>query len=645
MKRFNSLFLLLILALSFQKSFAQSWYKMHVGYEGNSWSFPISQSDVSVFNFTNLNSRLSGQLMGDDSFSVPFDLRPTATVSDGYHAYLDSISFVNEIPTSVVKDKYKTFAIHITTLNSQPITSKENYVPCFISVDGMGQYAPLSISGRIRGRGNSTWLWYDKKPYRIKFDASNKLLGIKKNKDWVLLANYRDVTKMMNTFCFIAADCMGMPFTTPIRYAEVFLNSQYVGLYQVAEQVEVGSHRVDIQENGGLLMSLDVDDGPDYQPNSGDNFYSSVYRMPVCVKYPKNLSAEALDSVKAEFSVLEQAIKSHNMELVDSLMDIPSYISEIQLQELVFNVELSAPRSVYFFRDAGGKWTFGPAWDWDAGFDFSWTNMETSHKYFTSYEKSLLGSDPFIQNGEYKIPRFFTDLFCRTAFVKRYKEQWKRLSDTLITHCWAETQRYIDGLNTTQSLSDGRTSSPWKREQSRWPISGYKPDTEIVKMKNWLTHRVEFLNKRIANIPDTVAIESEVEYPLSASLSYRLGYNQQTTLTVDKYRLSQLFGVSLKVLETGGLSLFPVNSDGTVGENTAAGLYGAWFDAEGNTTRWSDGQMVVFIESDNLFQWNCGLYQFNCQVGDAYTVTMRYSLTYAGRSKTVDVPVKFSINQ
>ena len=404
LKRF---FLLILLSFSFIPSFSQEWYKLHMGYDGGKWAFPYSTNEINSFSFNENSSLLRTQLTDYEDFAISFGLPSANAKTDASLPKVDSLSFDFGWTSPDVKDKYRTFAIYINTYDNQSVSSKETYVPCYISVDGMGQYPNLSLTGRIRGRGNSTWLWYDKKPYRIKFDTSNKLLGIKKNKDWVLLANYRDVTKMMNTFCFLAADYMGMPFTTPIRYAELFLNGEYQGVYQIAEQVEVGGNRVDISENGGLLLSLDVDDGPDYQPNSGDNFYSEVYKMPVCVKYPKNLDVSELSKIRSEFTILENAIKSHDYELVDSLMDLPSYIAEIQLQELVFNVELSAPRSVYFFRDAGGKWTFGPAWDWDAGFDFSWENMETSHKYFTSYTKSLLGSDPFSQNIAVVVKRCF----------------------------------------------------------------------------------------------------------------------------------------------------------------------------------------------------------------------------------------------
>lgn len=59
---------------------------------------------------------------------------------------------------------------------------------------------------------SSTWLWYEKKPYRIELDQKSEILGLKEDKDWVLLANYRAPTFLMNAFAFELADWMGIVF-------------------------------------------------------------------------------------------------------------------------------------------------------------------------------------------------------------------------------------------------------------------------------------------------------------------------------------------------------------------------------------------------------------------------------------------------
>ena len=472
----------------------------------------------------------------------------------------------------------------------------------------------------------------------------------------MLLANYRDPTDMMNVFGSLAARNMGIPYTTPVRFAELFLNGEYKGVYQIAEQVEVGGHRVNISETEGLLLTLDVDDGPNESPGSGDNFWTEVYKMPMAVKSPKNLTAEQLNAVKAEFAVLENAIKAHDYEKVDSLMDIPSYIATLQLQEYLYNVELSAPRSVFLFRDKDGKFTFGPAWDWDAGFDFDWSDMTTGHTFFADYKETILGSDPYKRNGTYKCSRFFTDLFGSGAFVRQYKEQWNAVRDTLYTSTWAETQLFVNGLNelTHTYTAEGSSTytSPQQRESERWPLRNFPAQTETNKMKRWLMNRLNYIDGLVQDYPepsdDPVVIPDHWTLAGTLTRNYELtwngGYTQSVRVTVDKAEVAALLGVASSALTSSTLELVPLNSDGSIGSNTAAGTYGAWFDADGNTVSFSTGEQCVYIESNDLWTWNCGLEQSNTWSGEEYSVTMQYRYaTGSSEGKLVNLKVTFSI--
>ncbi len=642
MKKCRSLFFLLSFVSLFNLTYAQDWYQVHYNYNSYEWNFPVNASHVTYFDFNSDGSVLQTHLYGDDDIVVPFRIKN----SSNYKGQASDMTLSDEL-TEWGKDKYRVFAIYVTTDDGSDITSKEEYVHCYVSVDGLGEYPDNSMPAKIRGRGNSTWLWYDKKPYRIKFDVSSKMLGIKKNKDWVLLANYRDVTKMMNTYAFITADWMGLPFTTPIRYAELFINGEYKGLYQIAEQVEVGGNRVAINETEGLLLTLDVDDGPSESPNSGDNFMTKVYNMPMAVKNPKNLTSEQLDKIKNDFAVLENAIKAHNYTIVDSLMDIPSYIHMLQLQEYLYNVELSAPRSVFLFRDVDGKYTFGPAWDWDAGYDFNWSDMTTGHTYFEDYRETILGSDPYNRNGTYKCPRFFTDMFGSGKFVSQYKELWAELSDSILIRNWAETQKFISGLEELQNKTDGNYTTPITRETERWPIRRFSYYTEKGKMKTWLENRSEYITSLIENypVPDDSGGEVVIpdEYNLVGTISkdYELsmagGYTQSVKVTVTKNELAEKLGVAANTLSSSTLDLVPLNSDGSEGSNTAAGTYGAWFDAYGNTIDYNDDSHV-FIESNDLFSL---CHPYNCAGNDVHTVTLQYR--HIPSAKAVNLQVTFTI--
>ncbi|PTN07442.1 CotH kinase family protein [Mangrovibacterium marinum] len=397
---------------------------------------------------------------------------------------------VNPDEDEVFDGVYSVAKIEITTENATEVDSKESYVNCSISLDARNSDWDYSGSGRIRGRGNSTWLWYPKKPYRIKLDQSAEILGLAADKDWVLLADYRDPTHLMNTFVFTVGQGLGLPYTNHSRYVELTLNGDYMGLYTLTEQVEQGKNRVAIDEDEGLLLSLDVDDGPGLAPEEEDNFWSEEYGMPVRVKDPDIIDEAHLFAIKAEFALLEEAVKSADYNQVDALLDIPSFIDFLLIQELVYNVELAAPRSMYLHKDKGQKWVMGPLWDFDAGYDFDWSTMYTGHNFFSNYKELVLGTSPSIHAGGYYVPEFFTDLFKNRQFVSEYKARWLEIRDQILSTYWAVTLDYAGGFSDAMS-----------RDFQKWPIDKDHAH-EIQRMGDWLSLRISYLDGVISNYPD-----------------------------------------------------------------------------------------------------------------------------------------------
>ena len=351
------------------------------------------------------------------------------------------------------------------------------YVACTIEIAGNGQYEDIApASARIRQRGNSTRLWYDKKPYRIKFDTKTSVLGLPANKDWVLLANYRDQTKFMNAIAFDMARYMGsFPFVNANRFVEVEINGDYMGMYQLTEQIERATSRVDIDTS-------DV--------------------------YPKNISAERLEAIAADFATLEQAIVSADYDNVQKLMDMESFIDFILLQEITRNVELEAPRSMYLYRDDTGKYHMGPVWDFDGGFGYGWD--EDTKEYFTS-QSWILGTgnpskSPYNCTAENKndwgmcnganmrfnsydgraVPGFFANMFANGTFLAAYKARWESHKTGILADAFAKLDAYVS-----------QTAIALENDATRWPpIRRY--DVEIQSLKAWLTERIDKYSRVLA---------------------------------------------------------------------------------------------------------------------------------------------------
>ena len=611
--------------IAVRPAWAQMMTHLHISQHGGQWDVPVVNDSIAHMSLSEDESTILVHLNGGRT--VPFSMEQT-----------DSVTFA-ATPAVETKDKHQVFTLYVNTADGEDVTSREEYKACHIALGARGAFSDYSALAQIRGRGNSSFLWYDKKPMRLKLDKKHKVLGLDKAKSWVLLANYRDVTDMMNTFVFEAGEWLGLPFTNHTRYVELFVNGDYRGLYQLTEQVQQGGNRVNVSDNQGILLSLDVDDGPEEAPYAHDNFTSEVYKMPACVKYPDDeaCTTHTVDSVKTVFATLEQAIKDKDYERVSGLLDVQSFIDYLLLQEFVYNVELSAPRSIFMHKDGDGKWAMGPLWDFDAGYDFDWGNMYTGHTYFTNYRETVMGTNPLKRNGQYSyVPQFFTDLFACPQFVEAYKKRWVEVKDQIVTRNWAECMKYVANL---------RASGAMGREEERWPIAGKDFETELEKMHQWLLNRRDFMTDLIANIP--VPAEPATEGKLcgtiktSVTMDWNAGFTQTKKVAVNRQRVANLMGVSMSVLNDDDINIVPLDAEGNEGINGTNGVFGAWFDAEGTPGKFADGHVYIEV-FDDLWNWNCGLYQWNCW-DDEHIVTMQIQFPYQGTLLKVNVEVKFTI--
>lgn len=393
-------------------------------------------------------------------------------------------------------------------------SAKSLYTDCTVEVGGNGEYADIPLRGaQIKLRGNSTRLWYDKKPYRIKFQEKTEVLGLAANKDWVLLANFRDPTNLMNALAFDMAREMGsFEFVNGSRFVEVEINGDYKGLYQLTEQVEQAESRVNVAPSG-VLLSLDKDDGPELSPTATDNFWSATYKLPVAVKYPKTLADGDLERIREDFKRLEDAIALADYDSVDALLDIRSLIDFLILQEVTRNVELEAPRSMYLHRPlSGSKYVFGPVWDFDGGFGYSW-NEETKG-YFSS-DTWILGTvnpgeSPYnctadkrndwgmcsTQGGFGGLGRqnswdgsaasgFFTNLFSDERFLKDYKARWQELSPKLLALVPERLEAYLEECSLAMEKDGARW--PWPDREHNL---GKDSRAAVQDLENWLLKRI-----------------------------------------------------------------------------------------------------------------------------------------------------------
>lgn len=397
--------------------------------------------------------------------------------------------------------QYGVAKLIVNTDGRVAVDSKEDYRACTINVNGNGHFSDRTgLRGKIRGRGNSTWFWYQKKPYRIKLDESSKMLGMKKNKDWVLLADFRDVTHMMNNVAFTMAHELGLPCANRSRYVQLVLNGVSKGLYMLTEQIEEGKHRVELDAGTGILLALDLNDGPGESPDATDNFWSERFGMACAVKYPKDVTASQKASVRTAFGTLEKAIDEKNWTEIQKLLDVESMIDYILIQELVGNGEVDnnpSMRSGYIHRySSSSKWVMGPIWDADAGFGYDGADMFNihgrCHTYFIHNRVLVFGTNPYYHVGAMNATAgdFFCRLFGIPEFVRRLKSRWAEVRQPLLAAVLLQIDK-----------TEAEIVSSAKYDTEIWNINFSHTD-EVASLKAYLTDRFAYLNTVIPNYPE-----------------------------------------------------------------------------------------------------------------------------------------------
>lgn len=260
----------------------------------------------------------------------------------------------------------------------------------------------------IRGRGNSTWN-YAKKPYALKLDSKSKVLGMPKHKRWVLLANWMDRTIMRNRISFAVAMKTSLAWTPHGEFVELILNGQHKGNYYLCEHIKVDENRVNIDEleddktDSGYIMELDS------YFDEVNKFRSQYYNLPYMFKDPDEVNSAQFSFLQNYVNTLEYALYNNTKFAAreyTQYMDVDSFIDWWFVHELTGNEEPRHPKSSYMHKDAGGKLTMGPVWDFD------WETFKTKNRFL------------LINRTDNAKVIYYDRLFQDSQFKARVKERW-----------------------------------------------------------------------------------------------------------------------------------------------------------------------------------------------------------------------------
>ena len=137
---------------------------------------------------------------------------------------------------------------------------------------GVSAFPAEKIGGKngkckIRGHGNSTWktTFTQKKPYLLKLEESESLLGLAPARKWILLADATDRSMLRNYYAeYLARNVWNrMRWNPSSRFITLFVNGKYRGVYSLTEKVEVEKNRVEFKGEG-FLAEIDSHAGRPY---------------------------------------------------------------------------------------------------------------------------------------------------------------------------------------------------------------------------------------------------------------------------------------------------------------------------------------------------------------------------------------------
>lgn len=260
----------------------------------------------------------------------------------------------------------------------------------------------------IKGRGNSTWLDYAKKPYQIKLHKKAGLLGMPKAKRWILLANILDDTLMKNEIVFRYAEEYTEVPSIDGEFVDLYINGDYGGNYYLCEKIEVSDSRLDItdleketekrnrknkyeeatlyvSEDGcikamqGLDNPADITGGylleaiPPAEYEEASNAFRTDRGHCYTIESPLPATVEQAEYICGLFNEMEEALEQEDKihpdtgRHISEYLDLDSWASKY-VMEVVFHDPDAIEGSMYFYkeRDSVDPLIYsGPMWDYD----------------------------------------------------------------------------------------------------------------------------------------------------------------------------------------------------------------------------------------------------------------------------------------
>ena len=401
----------------------------------------------------------------------------------------------------------------------------------------LGRYRLISGNGEeqidggldyIKGRGNSTWQW-EKKPYRIRLDREQNLLGMGEAKSWELLANYQDGSYIRNKIVYDLGDKIGLEYSPDSEFVDLYLNGYYAGLYQLTEKIEIGENRVHIRDlskeneetngfkkeirsfltenekgiawrsqpediTGGYLMEWDITS----RYGSADSGFITDRKQAVIIKEPNAASSEEVAYIHKLVQEFEDALYTedgrnpYTEKYFYQYIDLESWAKKYLIEEISKNFD-GGLCSQYFYKDVDEDGIAllyaGPVWDYDCSLGNVDRSVRNPEGMLICYSNRVY--DPDSGNTAFE-NRWFPQLCRHEAFMNEVEEQYQnRVAPAVKEMVADQIDEYCLEIAKAVKMDQHR----WRGEPMNM-TSIYRETLEEHRdyIKEFLQKRIEFLD-------------------------------------------------------------------------------------------------------------------------------------------------------
>ena len=303
-----------------------------------------------------------------------------------YDRYLpiEIIIFARDQTTTIQQEIYvlsdyspeHNYQIHLNDIDFENV-SKETFSSSTISVY-QEEKMVLEKEAQVKGRGNSNWISYEKKSYRIAFSEDVMMMGLRPHHDYLLIGMQADKSLMRDALAHQLAKLMDLEITQDTRYVDLYVNENYHGLYLLIEDrtyIKTGEDP--------LSFVLELDHRIDWDQTGEPNI--RIEGAPYGIKRSIDLEEDTLNGIT---NYLNGVIQDLQRGVIHPDIDIQNWVTYMIIQELFKNVDAWG-LSVFMYRDQEGILKFGPVWD----FDFALGNADYVGEQYYDPEGFFLAYD------------------------------------------------------------------------------------------------------------------------------------------------------------------------------------------------------------------------------------------------------------